>query len=156
MVQFTAYNAIMFCLLACVLPVRLALVHHSMLSAPHNGAAPTCTPMGQQICIASCKPLPLLIPCKAALDAADQAVHCCCSASAPASTRAPRLALDSFVDVLETGVAARLDVVRDRKKAGVAAVGGSTPCEGGLARSSGSNERRCRLGEAVAQRPWPS
>ena len=76
---------------------------------------------------------------------------------APARTRAQRLALGSLVDALETGVAPRLDVVRDRKETGVPGVGETAPrAEGGLARSSGSNESRCRLGEAVTQRPWPS
>jgi len=149
-IQITVYNELMFCLLACV----LALVSHSMLSVPHDGVAPTCTPVLQQSPIAFCKPLPLLIPCKAALDAGDQSVHCCGSASAPARTRAPRLAPGSLVDVSATRVAPRLDVVRDRKETGVAGVGETTPAEGGLKHSSSSsNERRCRLREAVTQRP---
>jgi len=98
----------------------------------------------QSLC-ASRETVPLLIPRKAALNAADQTVHCYSSTSAPSRTCAPRLASGLLVDILDTSVAPCLDVAHDGEKAGVASVGEAAPGIAGLGHSDAGIVRRSRL-----------
>ena len=74
--------------------------------ATHNSSRRRCRLCSarQQSPSTTCKTPPLLIPCKATLDAGDQSVDCYSSASTPSRTRAPRLASVLLVHILSRHV----------------------------------------------------